>query len=462
MADQKTRKTTVGNIDEDVLRFTVGKDPELDLELAEADCIGSAAHATMLARMRLPKRLFSDAERRRIIRSLVGVIRSIRSGRFRISMDDQDVHMAVERLLTAELGELGRKIHTARSRNDQVAVDLRLYAKAQLLDLVDEALDLADALLRMARRHQMVPMVGRTHMQPAMPSSVGLWASAFAEGILDDVVLLVNAYELNDQSPLGSAASYGVPLPIDRELTSALLGFSRPIGNVLHANNARGKMESVILFACAQAMVTLSRLSQDLILFSMPEFGYFSLPAAYCTGSSIMPQKKNPDVLELIRAKTSAVTSGAFGVMDMLRALPSGYNRDLQAAKEPFMEGIRTTRASLRILAKLVAGIEVNRKALADAFDPSVFAADRALELAASGMPFRDAYRHVKEHLAELECTQPLDAIRRKRHLGAPAGLDLKDAAGRIRAARAFSRDERRAFHRAVSRLLGVAYPGTL
>lgn len=462
MADQKTRQTTVGTIDEDVLRFTVGKDPELDLELAEADCIGSAAHATMLARMRLPKRLFTEAERKRIIRSLVGVIRSVRGGSFRITMDDQDVHMAVERLLTAELGELGRKIHTARSRNDQVAVDLRLYAKVQLLDLIDEAVALADALLRFARRHRMVPMVGRTHMQPAMPSSVGLWSSAFAEGILDDIVLLVNAYELNDQSPLGSAASYGVPLPIDRELTASLLGFSRPIGNVLHANNARGKMESIVLFGCAQVMLTLSRLSQDLILFSMPEFGYFSLPAAYCTGSSIMPQKRNPDVLELIRAKTSAVSAGAFGVMDMLKALPSGYNRDLQAAKEPFVEGIRTTRASVRILAKLVAGITVNRQALSDAFDPSVYAADRALELAAAGMPFRDAYRHVKEHLDELECAQPLDAIRRKKHLGAPAGLDLEDAANRARAARAFTADERRSHHRAVSRLLGVAYPASL
>jgi argininosuccinate lyase len=214
----------VGNINEEVLAFTVGKDPVLDMALAEADCIGSAAHATMLARMPLQPRLFSRQELDRILNELVAIIRKIRANRFEITAADQDVHLAVERMLTARLGALGKRIHTTRSRNDQVAVDLRLYGKTQYLHTMDEAITLAQTLLAFARRHAKVPMVGRTHMQPAMPSSVGVWASAYAESLLDDLGLQLAAYELNDRNPLGSAAGYGVPLPVDRQLTTRLLG----------------------------------------------------------------------------------------------------------------------------------------------------------------------------------------------------------------------------------------------
>ena len=257
----------------------------------------------MLSRMPVKPPVLSPADCKKVIAALKNIIAQAKKGAFKITLADQDVHLAVERTLTAKLGDLGKKVHTGRSRNDQVAVDLRLYAKEQILCAIGEAAALAAALLDFAKKHAADPMVGRTHMQPAMPSSVGLWASAHAESLLDDVALLMAAYELNDQCPLGSAASYGVPLPIDRQLVSDLLGFSRPVHNVLYANNARGKMESVILLAMGQVMLTLSRLAQDLILFTMPEFGYFTLPAAFCTGSSIMPQKRNPDVLELVRGK---------------------------------------------------------------------------------------------------------------------------------------------------------------
>jgi argininosuccinate lyase len=453
------QKTTVGTIDNEVLAFTAGRDVELDQALVTVDCIGTAAHVTMLSRMPLKPKLITVEERKQVIAGLVEIIGLAQQGKFKIQLADQDVHLAVERTLTKQLGDLGKKIHTCRSRNDQVAVDLRLYAKEQILQTLEEAAGLVGALTAFGKKHEKVPMVGRTHMQPGMPSSVGLWATAHAESLLDDCVALINAYELNDQSPLGSAASYGVPLPIDRQLTSDLLGFARPTHNVLYANNGRGKMESIVLSAMGQVMLTLSRLAQDFMLFTMPEFDYFKLPAEYCTGSSIMPQKQNPDVCELVRAKASRVKAAELGVYDLIKGSPTGYNRDLQEAKELFMEGIATTRACLRILAPMVKGTKVNKQKLIDGFSPDVFATDRALELVGEGMPFRDAYHHVKENLHELEAIDPSEAILLKTHVGAPLGLDWGYFKDRTAAVLETVREERKTYHNAVYRLLGVAYP---
>jgi len=456
---KKTRKTTVGAIDSSVLDFTAGSDLQLDLALVQADCIGTAAHVTMLSRMPVSPKVITDSGRRAVIRELGSIMQRAATGQFSISLDDQDVHLAVERILTAKLGDLGKKVHTGRSRNDQVAVDLRLFAREELIGTVSEALTLADVLIRFAHRHAGVPMVGRTHMQPAMPSSVGLWASAHAESLLDDVSLLMAVYDLNDQCPLGSAASYGVPLPIDRALTAKLLGFSRPVHNVLYANNARGKMESLILQALSQVMLSLSRLAQDLMLFTMPEFGYFILPAEYGTGSSIMPQKNNPDVVELVRARVARVMACEFAVMDITRSLPGGYNRDLQETKGPFMEGLATTRACLRSMAQMTDRMQVNAPALLKGFSPGVFATDRALELVAQGMPFRDAYHYIKANLNELETMDPAASVRKKTHLGAPGGLDFGWYAGRIKAGREWQSEEWRAHCGAVSKLMGIKYP---
>jgi argininosuccinate lyase len=457
MSKTTQKKTTVGMIDQEVLAFTTGKDVVLDLALVEADCLGSAAHVTMLSRMPIKPALFSKAEVKQVIAALADIVKAAAAGKFIITLEDQDVHLAVERTLTAKLGDLGKKIHTGRSRNDQVALDLRLYARGQLLDALDEVACLAEVLVRFGQAHADVPMVGRTHMQPGMPSSVGLWATAFAESLLDDAALLMQAYELNDKSPLGSAASYGVPLPIDRQLVSDLLGFSAPCHNVLYANNSRGKMESIILMAMSQVMLTLSRLAQDLMIFTMPEFAYFNLPAAFCTGSSIMPQKKNPDVLELVRAKATRVMSDTMASYDLVKGSPSGYNRDLQEAKELFMGGIGTTRSCVRIMAAMIAETTVNRDRLVGGFTPDVFATDRALELVASGMPFRDAYHHVKANLHELEACDPHQAIARKQHLGATAGLDFGHYTERIEAARTFVESELKEVHSARNRLLGKA-----
>ncbi len=454
------QRTLVGRVDEEVLAFTVGRDPELDRRLVEVDCIGTAAHVTMLAAMRAGgRRLFSAAERDRVVAALVDIMREARAGRFEITRADQDVHLAVERLLTERLDALGRRVHTGRSRNDQVATDLRLYARQAMLDLLEDAAVLAAALLRLARRHELTPMVGRTHMQPAMPSSVGLWASAHAEGLLDDCGLLMAAYDYNDRCPLGSAASYGVPLPIDRELSACLLGFAAPVHNVLAAGNARGKTEAVILGAAVNVMLTLSRLAEDLILFSTPEMPYFRLPPELCTGSSIMPQKQNPDVAELVRARARRVAAHHAAAVAIVSGLPSGYNRDLQEIKEPFLDGLDQTRACVRIMTRVIDGLDVDAAALRAAFGPGVFATDRALELVAGGMSFRDAYAEVKAHLSEVGLSDPDAAVRLKTHLGAPAGLDLDLLAGRGGEVADYVHEERRAFAAAMRRLLKVSYP---
>jgi argininosuccinate lyase len=452
-----SQKTIVGKIHPDVLAFTVGKDPVLDLDLAVWDCLGTAAHVTMLSRMRVRPAVLGTAERNRVIAALAEVIREIRDGEFRITQADQDVHLAVERRLTERLGELGRKIHTGRSRNDQVAVDIRLHVRDQLLGLTEEVAEVAGELIRFGCRHAKVPMVGRTHMQPAMPSSVGLWATAYAETLLDDLLMVEAAYTYNDRCPLGSAAGYGVPLPVDRELTARLLGFSAPHHNVFHASNARGKNEAVLLAACGQLMLSLSRMAEDLILFSMPEFGYFALPPELCTGSSIMPQKNNPDVLELIRAKAAVVLGYGSAANMILKALPGGYNRDLQETKALYMEGLTVTRAALRIMRLMVGTLTVRPERLRAGFTPDVFATDRALELVAGGMPFRDAYQHVRSHLETLQEADPDRALAAKTHLGATAGLDFGGYRARVRDVRRWVRVRRTRLRAIFSALLGGA-----
>jgi len=267
------------------------------------------------------------------------------------------------------------------------------------------------------------------------------------------------SYTYNDRCPLGSAAGYGVPLPVDRELTASLLGFSGPHHNVFHASNARGKNEAMILAACGQVMLSLSRLAEDLILFSMPEFGYFVLPAELCTGSSIMPQKYNPDVLELIRAKTAVVLGYGTAVNTILKALPGGYNRDLQETKELYMEGLRVTRASLRIMALMTASLAVRPERLRAGFSAGVFATDRALELVAGGMPFRDAYQYVRSHLDELEAADPDQAIAAKTHVGGTAGLDFAWYKARVDDVRRWTRERRRQSRTVFGKLLGTAFP---
>lgn len=424
-ATKKTKKTITDNtVDPDVLAYTVGDDPVLDLDLAVWDCMGTAAHVTMLSEMKLNRPVVTKAEAAKVRRELGRIAALAEKGRFQILVEDQDVHMAVERMLTEKLGDLGKKIHTGRSRNDQVAVDVRLHMKDAILRTEEEAVALASALGAFAARGGRTPLVGRTHLQPAMPSSVEMWATGHEEMILDQIENLEAAYRLADLNPLGSAAGYGVPLPLDRRRTTELLGFSRTIHNCFGASMARGECEAALLSALAQLMAVLSRLAEDAILFSMPEFGYFRLPREYCTGSSIMPQKFNPDVLELVRSKAAQVLGLQTAAVSLLHAMPGGYNRDLQDCKWLYMKGLELTRRTLRILAKVVAGMEVDEAKCRAAFSPGVFATDAALRQVAAGVPWRDAYHDVRDHLERLSDEDPDAAVAAKTHEGTTGGID--------------------------------------
>lgn len=332
--------------------------------------------------------------------------------------------MAVERMLTEKLGDLGKKIHTGRSRNDQVAVDVRLHIKDAILRTENEVIELAETLRRFGAKAGKIPLVGRTHLQPAMPSTVEMWATGHAEMIADQLENLEAAYRLADLNPLGSAAGYGVPLPLNRSRTTGLLGFSRTLHNCFGASMARGECEASLLSALSQLMCVLSRLSEDMIIFSMPEFAYFKLPKQYCTGSSIMPQKYNPDVLELVRGKTAQVIGLQTAALTLLHAMPGGYNRDLQDAKLLYMKGLETVRTTLRILTKLVLGMTVDARKCREAFSPEVFATDVALRMVAEGTPWRDAYHEVRDHLERLENEDCDAAVAAKSHEGTTGGID--------------------------------------
>lgn len=446
---------TDSTIDTDVLTYTVGEDPILDLELAKWDCMGTAAHVTMLSEMKVSPPVVTKEEAAAVRKELANIVAMAAEGKFKILEEDQDVHMAVERLLTEKLGDLGKKIHTGRSRNDQVAVDVRLHITDQINALETEMLDLFDALVAFGKKHDRVPMVGRTHLQPAMPSSVGVWATGHAEMVLMQRAVFEAAFEMNSYSPLGSAAGYGVPLPLDRSRTASLLGFTAPIHNVFGASMARGEDESALISACAQLMCVLSRLAEDMILFSMPEFAYFKLPREYCTGSSIMPQKFNPDVLELVRGKTAQVVGNLTASLTLLHAMPGGYNRDLQDCKLLYMKAVETTRTTLRIMTKVVKGMTIDEKRLRSGFTPGVFATDVALRMVAAGTPWREAYHEVRDHLERLKDEDPDAAVAAKTHEGTTGGLDYTALASRSRLARKETSDRAKAFARCFKKLLG-------
>jgi len=443
------------SLDDLIERFTVGNDFLLDRRLIRADCIGSIAHAKMLAKIGI----LTAREFEALKEELLAVLDLYVKGEFEISLSDEDVHTAIENHLTGKLGDLGKKIHTGRSRNDQVIVDTRLYSKERMLDLARGLVALCEALLAFAGKHEFVPMPGRTHTQIAMPSSLGLWAGAFLESLLDDLDFLDAPYRLNDQSPLGSAASYGVAIPLDRQFTADLLGFARLQNNVLYVNNSRGKMALAALSACAQVMLDLSKLAQDTITYAMPELGYFSVPAELCTGSSIMPQKKNPCGLELIRAKSARVLGRFTQLSLLLKALPTGYNRDFQESKEPLMDGLETTIASVAVAKLSIEKLGVHPDKLAAGFTPEIFATDEANRLVGEGVPFRDAYREVAANLDKLDAVDPVENIKSKTHQGATGDLGLDLDQKRIADARNLWSARSEAFHKALEDLLGRPFP---
>ena len=402
--------------------FTVRNDYIYDEELVVSDAIGSAAHAKGLNKIGI----LSDEECRKLIAGLDRIVQLRQSDSFPITVSDEDCHTAIEGFLTKELGDAGKKIHTGRSRNDQVQTALRIYMREAALKLSSASLGLSASLIKLAEQNKDVPMPGRTHMQIAMPSSVALWALSFAEEILEETGMLLSLYDVIDQSPLGSAASYGVTLPLDREYTASLMGFRKVQNNVLYANNSRGKFEAFFLDHAEYIALTISKLAQDLMLFTLPEFGYFSLPRELCTGSSIMPQKKNPDGLELARSRTSLIGSCSMRVKSIIRALPSGYNRDFQDTKEPFIEGFRSALELVMITDEMIQGLEVHPDILIAACTPELYATDRVMEKVLSGGNFRDSYKDVGLNLDKVQGEDPVASLGKRTSVGTAGNLMIE------------------------------------
>ncbi len=401
--------------------FTVRKDYINDEELVLSDLVGSAAQAKGLERIGI----LTHEEASSLLHGLDEIAKLRRSDSFPITVADEDCHTAIEGFLTERIGEAGKKIHTGRSRNDQVQTALRIYMREACLKLSAATLSSVSALVNLAEENENVPMPGRTHMQIAMPSSVALWALSFAEELLEETEMLLDLYRVLDQSPLGSAASYGVTLPLDREYTASLMGFRKVQNNVLYANNSRGKFEAFFLDHAEYIALTLSKLAQDLMIFTLPEFGYFSLPRELCTGSSIMPQKKNPDGLELARSRTALIGSCSMRVKSIIKALPSGYNRDFQDTKEPLLEGFRTTEELVLIMAEMIEKLEVHVPALKKACVPELYATDRVMEKVLSGGNFRDSYRNVGLNLEDVEAEDPVASLGKRTSIGTTGNLGL-------------------------------------
>ncbi len=371
--------------------YTVGNDPILDKQLVYYDCVASIAHAKMLGEINL----LTETEVQDLIRELNHIIDLDKKGEFPITQEQEDCHTAIEMFLIFALGDVGKKIHAARSRNDQVLTALRLYYKDEIENVVHNIKSLTNTISNFTSKYGKIHFPGYTHMQKAMPSSFSLWGSAFSDSMNDNLLLLDTVKIIIDQSPLGTAAGFGVPLNIDREFTAKELEFSSVQRNPIYTQYSRGKFEITILHILSQIMLDLNKIASDLILFSMSEFGYVELPDEFCTGSSIMPQKKNPDVLELLRAKYHVVSSYEFQVSRLTSDLISGYNRDIQLTKEPVMNGFSTTLDSLEITTLLFQNLVVNKVKCKSALDDEIFATEKVYKLVKKGMPFRDAYMQI-------------------------------------------------------------------
>lgn len=370
-------------------QFTVGNDRELDLVLAKYDVIASKAHAKMLGKVGL----ILEDEAKALIQELDVILKSIEKGSFTIEDGFEDMHSKIEFLLIEKLGDTGKKIHTARSRNDQVLVAMHLYLKAELTEIKVQIKTLFDLLITLANKHKKVLLPGYTHLQIAMPSSFGLWFSAYAESLIDDVYFIEAAYKVADQNPLGSAAGYGSSFPIDRNFTTQEMGFETLKYNVVAAQMSRGKVEKAAAFGMGSVAATLSKLAMDITLYMSQNFDFISFPDELTTGSSIMPHKKNPDVFELIRAKCNLIQAVPNQLTLIMNNLTSGYHRDMQLVKEVMLPAIQDMKACLEIMTFSLKQIKVSKNILEDSKYDYLFSVDTLNEMVKNGMPFRDAYK---------------------------------------------------------------------
>ena len=378
-------------VNKDIEKFTVGRDREMDIFLAKHDVIGSMAHITMLQTIDL----LTSSELHLLLEELKNIYATAENGTFVIEEGVEDVHSQVELMLTRKLGDIGKKIHSGRSRNDQVLLDLKLFTRTQLQEIADMVEQLFHVLIAQSEKYKKVLMPGYTHLQIAMPSSFGLWFGAYAESLVDDMMFLQAAFKMCNRNPLGSAAGYGSSFPLNRTLTTNLLGFDSMNYNVVYAQMGRGKMERNVAFALASIAGTISKLAFDACMFNSQNFNFMKLPDECTTGSSIMPHKKNPDVFELTRAKCNKIQSLPQQIMMIANNLPSGYFRDLQIIKEVFIPAFQELKDCLHMTTYIMNEIKVNEHILDDDKYLLIFSVEEVNRLAAEGMPFRDAYKKV-------------------------------------------------------------------
>ncbi|MBI2330380.1 argininosuccinate lyase [Candidatus Daviesbacteria bacterium] len=376
----------------EVEAFETGGDLLLDQRLIKYDCLGSIAHAKMLHRIGI----LSKEELSQLLAGLTKILQLYKQGKFNMEMGDEDMHTKIEDYLTGKYGEVGGKIHTGRSRNDQILTAVRLYCKDQLESIEKELDILIGSFTKFFKKYGSIKMPGFTHMQKAMPSSIAIWSGGFIESLQDDKKTLKNAADINNQSPLGSAAGYGVPLKLDRIYTAKLLGFARVQNNPLYCQNSKGKIEAVILASLVNILQTINKFASDVMLFTTTEFQYFKTSSSVRTGSSIMPQKKNLDLAELLRSKVHVVLGNYTQIVSMSGNLISGYNRDLQDTKKPLLESLEITLNSVKVTNILLNNLIPDKIALEASLTEEMYATERALNLVKKGMSFRKAYKTIK------------------------------------------------------------------
>jgi len=372
--------------------FETKGDLLMDQKLVKYDCLASIAHAKMLCKINI----LSKSELAKLEKGLLEILSLNSQGKFLLKIGDEDMHTKIENFLTEKYGEAGQKIHTGRSRNDQILTAIRLYSKEIMEKIKQELIRLIKSFENFSKKYGLIKMPGYTHMQKAMPSSIGLWAGSFMDSFKDDCVLLNTAMELNDQSPLGSAAGYGTPLKLDREYTAKLLGFAKVQNNSLYCQNSKGKIEAVILAALTQILLTINKFASDIMLFTTTEFNFFQVSDKVTTGSSMMPQKKNLDLAELLRSKVHVVLGNYTQLVSLSSNLISGYNRDLQDMKKPLLESLEIALDSIKAVGILLNNLTPKREVMESALTEEIFAAQKAYKLVQKGMPFRKAYQEVK------------------------------------------------------------------
>lgn len=411
------------DINKQIEEFTVGRDPEFDMALAKYDVLGSMAHAKMLASVHM----LDPGEAQAIQKELENIEKEIDLGNFRIEAGVEDIHSQIELNLTRKIGEAGKKIHSGRSRNDQVAVDIKLFLRAQILDLTTDIKNLFDLLISLSDRYRHDLLPGYTHLQIAMPSSFGLWFGAFAESLIDDLEILAGAFQVVNKNPLGSGAGYGSSFPLNRTMTTETLGFNSLHYNVVYAQMSRGKTEKLVAFGLSTLASTLSRLSMDACLYMNQNFGFIAFPDELTTGSSIMPHKKNPDVFELIRGRCNRIQSIPNELSLLMNNLPSGYHRDMQLTKEILFPAFTEIKSCVAMTVLMLSHIQIRKNILQDEKYQYLFSVEAVNELVNQGMPFREAYKIIGEQINQgkfsFDQTKPLNHV----HEGSLGNLNLPE-----------------------------------